>query len=92
MLVCLWRYAVSRNIIPGSLALGFLCKLLFLVQGGCILGMTDIAVSTAHDLENLLHLFFTRVGDCWLEVVSLSLYSTVEVSRSLVVAFSDSQS
>jgi hypothetical protein len=93
MLVCLWRYAVSRNIIPGSLALGFLGKLLLHVQ------FKEPAFLVWRILQfpplmiwSICCIFFSHeVGDCWLEVVSLSLYNTVEVSSSLVVTFSDSQ-
>ncbi len=93
MLVCLWRYAVSRNIIPVSFAFGFLGKLLFHVQfkEAAFLVWRVLQFPPLMIWRICCICFSHEVGDCWLEVVSLSLYSTVEMSSSLVVAFSDSQ-
>jgi hypothetical protein len=89
LLVCLWRYAVSRNIIPGSFALGFLGKLLFHVQfkEAAFLVWRILQFPPLMIWRICCICFSYEVGDRWLEVVSLSLHSTVEVSSSLVVTF-----
>lgn len=89
MLVCLWRYAVSRNIIPVSFAFGFLGKLLFHVQfkEAAFLVWRVLQFPPLMIWRICCICFSYEVGDRWLEVVSLSLHSTVEMSSSLVVTF-----